>query len=105
MTSDVWLLAFLRLGSLALIPERKDLETGVLDKKKVENLLNSDARYNSVLPHLNPVLVQRKPGNKPRGLKENVFSYWMKHLSNLGAHLEKEDEGDADCSADAESLE
>ena len=36
-----------------------------------------------MLPHLNPVLVQRKPGNKPRGLKENVFSYWMTHLSNL----------------------
>ena len=58
-----------------------------------------------MLPHLNPVLVQRKPGNKPRGLKENVFSYWMTYLPNLDAHLEKEDEGDADGSADAESLE
>ena len=83
MTSDVWPLAFLRLGSLALIPEQEDLETGVLDKKKVENLLHSDTRYNSVFPHLNPVLVQRKPGNKPRGLKENVFSYWMTYLLNL----------------------
>ena len=26
------------------------------------------------------MLVQRKPGNKPRGLKENVFSYWMTYL-------------------------
>ena len=36
-----------------------------------------------MLPHLNPVLVERKPGNKPRGLKENVFSYWMTYLLNL----------------------
>ena len=58
-----------------------------------------------MFPHLNPVLVQRKPGNKPRGLKENDFSWWMIYILNLGGHLEKEDEGDADSSAYAESLE
>ena len=52
------------------------------------------------------MLVQRKPGNKPGGLKRNVIQRTQrpKVKDSSDVDLEKEDECDADGSADAEGL-
>ena len=67
------------------------------------NLLHSDAGYNSMFPHLDSLLVQRKPGNEPGGLKRK-FLVANRYSKSTDVNLKKKDEGDADGRAHAEGL-